>query len=550
MEEINKFGNDKIKEMIEEVKKIKFLERVCKKAEENYQDLKEKQDKIEDKESEDYKKAQIETEKKQKVFSALSKARKNKRKAVEDKIVKSKNEILTKLEEKRRFIQDNKDKNLDDKNLENLKSEKEKLEKEILLNDTSKEDFLKMSDDEKNTVKKAKENYLNNKSRINEIEDEIKTVTEMKKTLREEKPEDALSEISNLMSKIDKYFNLEGLERLNEKRENKENNKTQRTMADLYNEKGEFIGTGPRRKENQQVNDEEEKPTGNKDNEHNKNEETNQQVGNNSHSKDNDGPDLEETIQRAILEQRERQRLEREKRYTNEKLDSIVINDAQGILRYTSNGKEYELDINKIEKNKKQIYEKYQVKQIMKDYCKYVYNIFDKVRLNRGMDPKIVTAIVSKYNPDEKKYVGELEEYISSIINKKPFKFDLTHNLAGLNPLQKLARRTIVRREEKHGATILGKLFDKNKTLDLGKSKDNIDYETDKIIENAQKKMGKDVQKVETSSKIKKEDLDRFKYNVYVEKETKDKIAKTGKEFSEKEKYERGEEIEVEAEEK
>lgn len=68
MEEINKFGNDKIKEMIEEVKKIKFLERVCKKAEENYQDLKEKQDKIEDKESEDYKKAQIETEKNKRFF--------------------------------------------------------------------------------------------------------------------------------------------------------------------------------------------------------------------------------------------------------------------------------------------------------------------------------------------------------------------------------------------------------------------------------------------------------------------------------------------------
>ena len=118
--------------------------------------------------------------------------------------------IIKDLEEKKKYIDENRNVDLQGVNLKELKEEKEKLEKEIKLNDTTKEEFEQMSDSEKQEVRKAKENYLKNKHRLNEIAPTVKLM----ETLDGKKPKDKFMEIEGLINTINNKFNKDGLDEM------------------------------------------------------------------------------------------------------------------------------------------------------------------------------------------------------------------------------------------------------------------------------------------------------------------------------------------------
>ena len=65
----------------------------------------------------------------------------------------------------------------------------------------------------------------------------------------------------------------------------------------------------------------------------------------------------------------------------------------------------------------------------------------------------------------------QLRDYITSIYQKKELPFELTHNLDGIGILDKIKLNKFAKSEEKLGAKVIGRLFDKNKALD--RVKDN-----------------------------------------------------------------------------
>ena len=77
--------------------------------------------------------------------------------------------------------------------------------------------------------------------------------------------------------------------------------------------------------------------------------------------------------------------------------------------------------------------------------------------LKRKINPEIVAVLEN----DTK----QLKEYISSISEKKDLPFELVHNLENTSIFSKLKLNKFVRAEEKAGAWVCGKLFDKNRAI-------------------------------------------------------------------------------------
>lgn len=91
------------------------------------------------------------------------------------------------------------------------------------MNDTTKEEFEKMSDSEKQEVRKAKENYLNNKHRL----DEITPTIGLMEVLDGKDPKDKFIEIEDLIKTVENKFNRDSLDEIVEvigKDENQEEN--------------------------------------------------------------------------------------------------------------------------------------------------------------------------------------------------------------------------------------------------------------------------------------------------------------------------------------
>ena len=155
-----------------------------------YKDL---SDKISDKDSE---------------FREINAKRMQKDSEIKEMISNKKEEIINELESKKKYIDDNRNVDLKGINLVELKKEKEKIDRELKLNETTKEEFEKMSDSEKSEVRKAKENYLKNKKRLNEINPQI----ELMDTLDGKEPKDRFIEIDNWKKNIEKDFNKDNID--------------------------------------------------------------------------------------------------------------------------------------------------------------------------------------------------------------------------------------------------------------------------------------------------------------------------------------------------
>ena len=148
-------------------------------------------------------------------------AKRNLKRNLEEK----KSKILNELEEKLAKIEKNRNRefaNLKQDEVKKLTEEKKKLEEELKLNDVTKEEWLKLPREEQIKVNHAKEQYLNNKHRLEDIEPKL----EIANLYEGKTPVEKYTEIKEKIGVIDKEFTLENLDnlvgKLNQK-ESKEN---------------------------------------------------------------------------------------------------------------------------------------------------------------------------------------------------------------------------------------------------------------------------------------------------------------------------------------
>ena len=148
-------------------------------------------------------------------------AKRNLKRNLEEK----KSKILNELEEKLAEVEKNRNSefaNLKQDEVKKLTEEKKKLEEELKLNDVTKEEWLKLPREEQIKVNHAKEQYLNNKHRLEDIEPKL----EIANLYEGKTPVEKYTEIKEKMGVIDKEFTLENLDNLVEKlnqKESKEN---------------------------------------------------------------------------------------------------------------------------------------------------------------------------------------------------------------------------------------------------------------------------------------------------------------------------------------
>lgn len=134
----------------------------------------------------------------------------------------------------------------------------------------------------------------------------------------------------------------------------------------------------------------------------------------------------------------------------------IEILEKEGNINYYIDGDEQEhtISIQQVLEEKKEKFKRLGIS----DMCKEIAGGRIKgALLKRKINPEVVAVL--EHNTDQ------LKEYINSISEKKNLPFDLVHNLLNTNLLSKIKLNRFVKAEEKAGAYICGKLFDKNSAI-------------------------------------------------------------------------------------
>lgn len=172
-------------------------------------------------------------------------------------------------------------------------------------------------------------------------------------------------------------------------------------------------------------------------------------------------------------------------------------------------GNKKEYDIDEVFENKKELFKKLDIRK----KCKEITG-------------KTGLLLMTKLNPEVVKALEDdsvaLKSYIKSIYEKKELPFKLTHDLSGLGVLKKISMLRKTRAEERSGARVLGRLFDKNKALEAGKKEKNSDKK-DNVMDNYKK----DEEMKKKIEKAKEETLKSDKYARVIPKEA--DLKKTGK---------------------
>ena len=138
------------------------------------------------------------------------------------------------------------------------------------------------------------------------------------------------------------------------------------------------------------------------------------------------------------------------------KITYIEIQEADGNIFYKDeNGKEDKISIAEVLESKKSQFRRLDIKNICKEIAGGRFGAFI---LGRKVNPEIVSVLQHD--------TEQLKDYITSIYQKKELPFELTHNLDGIGILDKIKMNKFARNEEKLGARVIGKLFDRNKAID------------------------------------------------------------------------------------
>lgn len=163
-------------------------------------------------------------------------AKRNLKRNMEEK----KSKILNELEVKLAKVEKNRNSefaNLKQDEVKKLTEEKEKLEEELKLNDVTKEEWLKLPKEEQIKVNHAKEQYLNSKHRLEDIEPKL----EIANLYEGKTPVEKYTEIKEKMDVINNEFTLENLDNLIEKLNQKESKeKFEKDWEEAIKENEEF----------------------------------------------------------------------------------------------------------------------------------------------------------------------------------------------------------------------------------------------------------------------------------------------------------------------
>ncbi len=207
----------------------------------------------------------------------------------------------------------------------------------------------------------------------------------------------------------------------------------------------------------------------------------------------------------------------------NVKIQSIMISEKTGEVTVIGENGE-EISKNKIFKLKDYVYDWFFCGDIedkniktLKLCNEIAENKKDAKKLKKKLNPSILFALYDK---------EMIREYVNAVYKEEKLPFELIHDLKGMNPIKKFfkQRSKQLKAEEKCGAKILNKLFDKNKALDEKKESKEV-MEPEIVEENP------------TEVKI---DREKVKQEIVEEKQTKENTENKGKyrhatkEFNEK----------------
>lgn len=141
---------------------------------------------------------------------------------------------------------------------------------------------------------------------------------------------------------------------------------------------------------------------------------------------------------------------------SSNKITYIEIQEADGNIFYEDeNGNEDKISIAEVLENKKSQFKRLDIKNICREVAG---GRLKGALLGRKVNPEIVSVL--QHDPEQ------LRDYITSVYQKKELPFELTHNLDGIGILDKIKLNKFAKSEEKLGAKVIGRLFDKNKALD------------------------------------------------------------------------------------
>ena len=423
-----------VKELVEYMKDVKIKRNKLEKAmDEKRQEeikLKEEVDSKIDKNSGFYKDAENERKSKHiewvKIFNEREKYKKDSDKEIlnmKEKLIKELQEKAEKIDENRNLNKQEREKKVNDgyKNVQELNLKLYAKKQELKYYETTLPE-----NEEKSKIIGTKQ------KEIKDIDMEIKEKIGKIKVIQNEQPEKLYNEIKNEIEYIRK-LTIENLEnnKTDKPKEQPENNKTEKPEKQSENNKTEKQEEQPEnnkteKPEKQSENNKTDKPEEQQEN--NKTEKPEEQQENNKTGKPEKQPENNKT-EKPEEQQKDNKTNESEEYediYSNsqDSVKAIHIEAATGkayVDTFKNNKKE--IDIKEAIENKKGLYNRINLKEIMENAG--VESRINQFMLKRKINPVILKAI----NEDEKM----IEKYIYSLINEKEFPFEYKHDLENSN---------------------------------------------------------------------------------------------------------------------
>ena len=343
---------------------------------------------------------------------------------MKEKLIKELQEKAEKIDENRNLNKQEREKKVNDgyKNVQELNLKLYAKKQELKYYETTLPE-----NEEKSKIIGTKQ------KEIKDIDMEIKEKIGKIKVIQNEQPEKLYNEIKNEIEYIRK-LTIENLEnnKTDKPKEQQENNKTDKPKEQQENNKTD-------KPEEQQENNKTEKPE--KQSENNKTEKPEEQPENNKTEKPEEQPENnktekpEEQSENNKTEKPEEQPENNKTDKPKEKYEDIYSNSqdfVKAIHIEAATGKAYidtfknnkkEIDIKEAIQNRKGLYKKINLKEIMENAG--VESRINQFMLKRKINPVILKAI----NEDEKM----TEEYIYSLIDEKEFPFKYKHDLENSN---------------------------------------------------------------------------------------------------------------------
>ena len=397
-------------------------------------------------------------------FKVLTSKRMSSERILKNNVEKIKQEKIAKLKDELKSVEENRNSeyvNISSEEAEQLRNERKELQEQIKLNDVTKNEFEKMPHEEQIKVRHAKEQILNNKHKLREIDSKLEIID----LYKGQKPLERYKEINKEIDTINREFTVENLDNLIGKWEEKENKEKidrknsiradldARTEKAIENNKKEVWGEKPDRKNSVRADLD---ARTEKAIENNKKEMLGEKPEDTNGTNTNNGTNNRSTdyLQGKDL------------------ITGIEIREGSNLINITKqneNGEkqtsQVEKKIEKILKNKKKIFAEPEIAEILNNVEP---SKFKQFLLKRKLNPIVLSTL------NDNKQSSTILDYIEAIKNKEncenlEIKHDLSHTVLKGN-LKRTMKRIAKTENKIDGMEVLGLKESKIAGL-LGKKK-------------------------------------------------------------------------------